>query len=276
MTRAASAAPDPGFLLPTASLWLREVVRFLRQRNRIAGALGTPLIFWLMLGSGYGTSFRAPAAPDPAAGGYLAYFFPGSLVLILFFTAIYSTISIIEDRREGFLQSVLVAPVPRSSLVAGKVLGGTSVALLQSLLFLLLAPWAGIRLGFASIVATTGILALIAFGLTGLGFLLAWRMESTQGFHAVMNLVLMPMWMLSGALFPVSGAAGWLAVIMRLNPLTYGVAAVRRCLYLSDRLAPQGGIPALPLSLGITVGFCLITFAASTVMVGRRVPEGRP
>ena len=261
---------EPGFVGPAVSLWRREVVRFLRQRNRVIGALGTPLVFWLLLGSGFGRSLRVPGAEAGDPGGYLSYFFPGSLVLILFFTAIYSTISIIEDRREGFLQSVLVAPIPRSSLVAGKVLGGTTVALLQAALFLLLAPAAGIRLGAAAFLATIGALALIAIGLTGMGFLLAWRMESTQGFHAVMNLVLMPMWMLSGSLFPVEGAAGWLAWVMRLNPLTYGVAAVRGCLALAEPGA-SGPIPGVIVSLGVTAAFALLTFAVSAVMVSRRV-----
>ena len=264
----------PGFLLPAATLWQREVVRFVRQRNRVVGALGTPLLFWLLLGSGYGTSFQS--AGTEGKEGYLAYFFPGSLVLILFFTAIYSTISIIEDRREGFLQSVLVAPIPRASLVAGKILGGTTVAMIHAILFLLLVPTIGIRPGPAALVATLTMLALIAFGLTGLGFLIAWRMESTQGFHAIMNLVLMPMWMLSGALFPVSGAAGWLAWVMRLNPLTYGVEAVRASLRLSGPPAEWEGLSTLWMSLAVTVVFCLVTFAASTALVGRRAPEGAP
>ena len=262
MTGAAVTTARPGFLLPTVSLWRREVVRFVRQRNRVVGALGTPVIFWILLGSGFGRSFRAPGAED---GGYLGFFFPGSLVLILFFTAIYSTISIIEDRREGFLQSVLVAPIPRSAVVAGKILGGTTVAVGQSILFLLLAPVVGIPLTAQNFFATLGALTLIAFALTGMGFLLAWRMQSTQGFHAVMNLVLMPMWLLSGAVFPVDGAAGWLAWVMRLNPLTYGVTAV------SDALTGTVGGSASGLtSLAVIFGFAVVTFAASAILASRR------
>lgn len=269
MQQATHSLPRPGFLLPAAGLWHREVVRFLRQRNRVAGALLTPFVFWLLLGAGFGSSFRG--AGDDA---YLSYFFPGTLVLVVFFTAIYSTISIIEDRKEGFLQSVLVAPIPRASLVAGKVLGGTTVAVIQSTLFLLLAPTAGIRLNAVSILATAGMLALVALGLTGLGFLLAWRMESTQGFHVVMNLVLMPLWLLSGALFPASGAAGWLSWVMVFNPLTYAVAAVRRCLGLGWVLEAPAGLPSLALSSGVTLFFALLTFAACTVLAGRRPSEG--
>jgi ABC-2 type transport system permease protein len=109
------------FLLAMTSLWRREMVRFLRQRSRVVGALGSPLIFWLLIGSGVGSSFRLSGSDM----GYMEYFFPGTVVLILLFTSIFSTISIIEDRKEGFLQAVLVAPVPRSAFVLGKLLGGT-------------------------------------------------------------------------------------------------------------------------------------------------------
>src|SRR5258706_2199327 len=125
-------------VLPALTLWQREMVRFLRQRDRVVGALLTPIVFWLLLGSGLGKSFSAPGAP--AGHGYLEYFFAGTVVMILLFTAIFSTISVIEDRREGFLQGVLVAPVGRFALVLGKILGGTTLAVGQGLIFLALAP----------------------------------------------------------------------------------------------------------------------------------------
>jgi ABC-2 type transport system permease protein len=273
MTTAARDLPRPGFFVPSLGLWHREVVRFLRQRNRVAGALLTPVVFWVLLGAGFGSSFRAAGTSGGEGGAYLAYFFPGTLVLVVFFTAIYSTISIIEDRKEGFLQSVLVAPIPRSSVVAGKVLGGTTVALLQAVLFLLLAPTSGISLSVVSFAATTGMLALVALGLTGLGFLLAWRMESTQGFHVVMNLVLMPLWLLSGSLFPASGSAGWLSWLMVVNPLTYAVAAVRHCLYLTVPAELPAGLPSLALSSGVTAVFSLAMFVACAALAGRRSSE---
>src|SRR5579859_6561056 len=146
-------APDgvkrPGLMLPAMSLCRRELVRFLRQRHRIVGALGTPIVFWLLLGLGMGHSFRGTGAPG--GENYLQFFFPGTLLMILLFTAIFSTISIIEDRREGFLQSVLVAPVSRLSIVLGKVLGGTALAFLQGLIFLILAPLVGLRLSMAGV-----------------------------------------------------------------------------------------------------------------------------
>ena len=175
----------------------RELIRFLRQRNRVIGAVGQPILFWLLFGVGMNRSFQFPGQ------NFSEYFVPGTLVLILLFTAIFATISIIEDRKEGFLQAVLVAPVPRWSLVVGKVFGGATLAVGQGLLFLLLSLTLGIRFGFTEALAIVGLMCLIAIGLNCLGFVLAWRLDSTQGFHAIMNLLLMPMWLLSGAFFPI-------------------------------------------------------------------------
>src|SRR5512147_1213291 len=137
-------------LLATYTLWLREIVRFYRDRSRVLGALASPLVFWFLIGSGLGRSFRGgPAQPLP--GGYLEYFYPGTLALILLFTAIFSTISLIEDRQAGFLQGVLVAPVPRSAIVLGKILGGTTLAALQGGVFLLLAPFAHVAVRLADL-----------------------------------------------------------------------------------------------------------------------------
>ena len=213
------------FLLASYTLWQREVVRFVRQPSRVLGALGSPFLFWILIGSGIGRSFQPPGGGSTS--GYLAYFYPGTLLLIIFFTAIFSTISVIEDRREGFLQSVLVAPIPRASLVFGKILGGTTLAFLEAMLFLFLAPVAGIHLTAWIFVRTAAVLFLNGFVMTGLGFLIAWQFDSIQGFHAVMNLFLMPLWILSGALFPAEGASRWLALVMKLNPLTYGLSALR-------------------------------------------------
>jgi ABC-2 type transport system permease protein len=252
-------------LLPAGTLWWREVVRFLRQRNRIVGALGTPLVFWLIIGSGLGGSFRSNTL-----GGerYLEYSFPGTLALILLFTSIFSTISIIEDRQAGLLQSVLVAPVSRAASTLGKILAGTTLALMQALLFLLLAPLVGIGLTVGKFVAAAGVLFLVGFALTGVGFLIAWRMDSTQGFHAIMNLLLIPMWMLSGSFFPASGAPGWIRALIHANPLTYGVGAIRRILYLGE-IQTGMDVPSLSTCILVSALFGLIAFGATTFLAAR-------
>ncbi len=251
-------------MLAVATLWHREVIRFVRQRSRVVGALTQPIVFWLLLGGGLSASFRPPSAPPGAS--YLGYLYPGILALVLLFTAIFATISTVEDRRSGFLQGVLVAPVGRTAIVVGQALGGTTLAVGQGLLFLALAPLAGLALAPLRIVAATGVMIVIAFGLTSLGLLIAWRLESTQGFHAIMNLILIPIWLLSGAFFPPAGVAAPLSWLMRLDPLTYGLAALRSSL---DPAA--AGLPPLALSLGVAVAFAVVACAGAVATARRRV-----
>jgi ABC-2 type transport system permease protein len=139
--------------------------------------------------------------------------------------------SVIEDRNEGFLLSVLVAPVPRAAIVLGKVLGGTTLATAQGLIFLVFAPFVGVHMTLASFGLIVLTVFLVSFALTALGFAIAWPLDSTQAFHAIINLFLIPLWLLSGALFPLSGASGWMRALMYANPLTYGVEALRTLMY---------------------------------------------
>jgi ABC-2 type transport system permease protein len=269
--RDAACRPQP--LVATGMLCWRELVRFLRQRNRIVGAIGQPVLFWFFFGAGFDRSFRIPGSDQPAGASFREYYFPGTLVLILLFTAIFATISVIEDRREGFLQSVLVAPVPRWSMILGKVLGGALLALLQGLLFLLLALTLDVRFTALGLLHLTALMFVASVGLTSLGLAIAWRLESTQGFHAIMSLVLMPLWLLSGAFFPVPPAgaeAGWDQVamhwLMTCNPLTYTVAGVHRLVF-GGPLSPSLVLPELTtcwLVTGVfTAGmFCLAWWTA--------------
>ena len=174
----------------------------------------------------------------------------------------------VEDRRSGFLQGVLVAPVGRRSIVLGQALGGTTLAVVQGLLFLALAPVAGVPLTVARVLATVGTMAIVAFGLTNLGLVIAWRMESTQGFHAIMNLLLLPIWFLSGAFFPATGAPMLLRWAMQVDPLTYGLAALRTCLYLGNQPASPD-LPALGLSLAVSALFGVVMFGAATAVAER-------
>jgi ABC-2 type transport system permease protein len=264
-----------------AMLASREWLRFFRQRGRVIGALGTPVLMWLLLGTGMHGAFRGVSDQD-----YMTFFFPGTLALIVLFTSIFANISIIEDRREGFLQGVLAAPVPRWTIAAGKILGGAAIAWVQAVLLLAVGLATGLvawQMGLASSLIW---LAFIAFGLTALGFCFAWPMDSTQGFHAVMNLVLMPMWLLSGAFFPVpevtasSGLGQWVMhTVMRLNPLTYAVAGLRM------QLLPMAGgdpetlgswQPSLWTAAIVTGMMTLFGLAMASRLVGRPWGNRRP
>ncbi|WP_010588305.1 ABC transporter permease [Schlesneria paludicola] len=263
-------ALKPSMGLAVYTLALRELVRFLRQRTRIVGALGQPIIFWVLFGAGLSGSFQGPAGIS-----YQEYFFPGVAVMIVMFTAIFSTISIIEDRREGFLQGVLIAPVPRAALVLGKVCGGTVLAVLQAVLFLAVGP--ALALVGLSPQITTGLtwlnlplviayLSLVAFSLTALGYVIAWPMDSTHGFHAIMSVFLMPMWLLSGSFFPAP-SSGWLAWIIRLNPLTYGTSGLRRL--ITQNTDAVANLPSLGLSVSVTLISAAVYVAIAIWMTGR-------
>ena len=268
-SRIATATPSSGLVI--YSLALRELVRFFRQRTRIVGALGQPFIFWILFGAGLQGSFRGPAGIS-----YQEYFFPGVAIMIVMFTAIFSTISIIEDRREGFLQGVLVAPVSRFAIVLGKVCGGTLLAVLQAIVFLAIGP--GLALIGLSPAISTGLtwfnlpiviayLGLVAFSLTSLGYLIAWPMDSTHGFHAIMSVFLMPMWLLSGSFFPAPDT-GWLAWVIRLNPLTYGTAGLRRL--VTPNVNAVAGLPSLRLCLVVTLASALVYISIAIWMTGRQ------
>ncbi len=251
---------------PAFSLCHRELVRFLRQRHRIIGALATPIVFWLLIGGGMNTSFKSDT---PNGENYLHYFFPGTLLMILLFTAIFSTISVIEDRREGFLQGVLVAPVSRMSIVLGKILGGTILAFGQGFVLLILAPLIGIHVSIVSFFLALVTMLILSFSLTALGLCVAWPMSSTQGFHAIMNLFLIPLWFLSGALFPANKAWIGLQWVMRLNPLTYGLAALRRAMYWQESAAVVS-LPGMTTCLVVSVIFAIAMFALASVIAAGR------
>ena len=253
--------------LPACSLWWRDMVRFLRQRNRIVSALATPLVFWVLLGAGFSSSFQPVGQEEPQS--YLQYFFPGTVVLIMLFTAIFSTISIIEDRREGFLQGMLVSPAHPASIVLGKFLGGASLAVLQGLVFCLLAPFAGLPLGWGNVLPILVSFWLCGLAMTGLGFLFAWPLDSTAGFHALMNIFLMPLWMMSGALFPAVEGSGWTWWVQVCNPVSYAVASVRHAL-LADPWAALPGAPGLAFSWMVSAIFTLALFLLSLWMVTKR------
>lgn len=256
-------------LLCVFTLWQREIVRFLRQKSRVVGAVVPPFLFWILIGSGVGTSFQGGGTSS--AMNYKTYFFPGTLLLIVVFTSIFSSISLIQDRQEGFLQSVLVAPVSRMSLALGKILGGTSLALIEAAAFLAVATLLGTPLRAAVLGQTLLILAVISFGVTAVGFFFAWQMDSIQGFHAVMNLMLMPAWLLSGSLFPAHGAPVWLSILMRLDPLHYALASL--CQSLGDPWNASAPLSA-PLAVVVTLGFSAAAFLACALVASRRTIKG--
>ena len=269
--------------LAVRTLAWREIIRFARQKNRVIGAVATPILFWLLFGLGLDQYFQLSDAGQ-FEHGFRAYFFPGTLAMILLFTAIFATISIIEDRREGFLQSVLVAPTPRWAMVLGKILGGSIIALVQGLIFLLLAlTIPKVHFDLVSLLGIVAMMFVMAIALTALGFVLAWRMDSVQGFHAIMNLLLMPMWLLSSAFFPVPSlehdvSGGFLHWIMWANPLTYGVSGLRWLMFgdmYSDLLSQNATSQSFWMPFPTTCWIVTLVFAIVTIVVATRVSKSR-
>lgn len=247
----------------------RDLRLFVRQRSRIAGALAQPLLLWLAIGAGIAPAFRM-AGDDRV--GYMTFFFPGVVVLLLLQNAISATMSVIEDRHQGFLQGVLVAPGSRAAVVLGKCLGATAVSAIQAAMFLVLAPLAGFPYAAIAWAPLALVIALTALAFTALGFAIAWWLDSTTGYHVVMSLVLFPLWVLSGAVFPPHGLHPIMAAILRVNPVTYAVAGLRRAMH--DGLLPPGsGLsgsgPVLELAV---LGAAAAAMVALAVWVSARRP----
>jgi daunorubicin resistance ABC transporter membrane protein len=268
-TSTATALPHPALaydLATTLVLARRDLVRFFRQPSRLVGALGQPIIFWLVIGGGLSGTFRLPGAEV----SYLAYFYPGVVLMVVLFAAIFTTASVIEDRHRGFLQSVQAGPGSRPALVLGKTLGSTSVALTQAALFLVLAPAAGFPWRAVDWPLLFAALALAGIALAALGFAVAWGLDHLQGYHAIQMTFLVPLWVVSGAMFPPPAGHPGLAAAMRANPLAHAVSAARRALAGGD--AP-GVLPGgASWDLAVCAAFAAAALALA-VLASRRAPR---
>lgn len=247
------------------ALAIREFTRFRRQPQRVIGTIAQPLLFWAFLGSGFSASFKAPGMENV---GYLEYLYPGIMLMMMLFASIFSSITVIEDRDQGFLQGVLVAPVSRLAIVLGKVLGGAFIALVQVLILTIAAPFMGLHMGLGGFLMLLAAYALGSIGFAAMGFLFAWRMESTAGFHAIMMVFLMPLWMLSGALFPIDQAPGWLHAIMIVNPVSHALVLMRSPFYM-DPGAMLTDTRYL-IALGVTLAWAVLCLGYAMVRVEHR------
>ena len=208
------------------ALWLREVKRYLRSRPQIIASLGQPLLYLLVLGFGLGPVFQ-----QSGQGSYLQFIAPGVIGMGILFTAIFSGIGLLWDRQFGFLKETLVAPVPRLQIMAGRTLGGATIAMIQGALVLAVCMLAGFRPhGFAAVPLAIGFMALIAVVFAALGTAIGSTLRDMQGFQLIMNFLVMPIFFLSGALFPLDNLPGALTVATRLDPLSYGIDGLRGAL----------------------------------------------
>ncbi|HZD60412.1 MAG TPA: ABC transporter permease [Anaerolineae bacterium] len=214
-------------LIGIYTLWLRDVTRFVRDKPRIISSSVQPLLWLFVLGLGLSTAFvRGGGGSD-----YLRFIYPGIISMSILFTSIFSGVSIIWDREFGFLKEVLVAPIPRWSVAVGRALGGSTVAVMQGTIILLFAPVVGLKFTALQLIFAFLIMFMIAFSMTSFGILIAARMHTHEGFQVVVNFVLLPMFFLSGAMFPTQkGLPAWMHALVDIDPLSYGVDALRQVL----------------------------------------------
>ncbi|BDH78943.1 MAG TPA: ABC transporter permease [Methanothermobacter sp.] len=215
------------------TIWLREMKRFLRYRSRIVTSIVTPLLWLIIFGTGLGASIRFATVP----GGYRAFIYPGIIGQTILFTSIFSGVSVIIDRQYGFLKEILVAPISRTSIVLGKAFGISTASMIQTTILLLLSFLVGIIMTPACFLVTLILSLIISMGFGGLGLMIAAFTDSMEGFNLIMSFIVLPIFLLSGALFPITGLPAWLKSAVYLNPLTYGVDAMRYTI-LRDSVFP--------------------------------------
>jgi ABC-2 type transport system permease protein len=244
-------------------IWWRDLIRFWRDRVRVLSALVQPLLFLLLLGTGLASALKGAGAGGFRAGlDYQVFMYPGIIGMAVLFSSIFSGMSIIWDREFGFLKEVLVAPIDRSAVAIGKILGGATQAMFQGVILLLLAPIFGVRMSPLAVVEVLGLIFCVAFALSGVGVAIASRMRSMMGFQFVLNFLVQPAFLLSGAMFPVTGLPGWMTALTRIDPLTYGVDAVRRI------VLDAAGVPAPVLDkLALTLGSQVVGIALEALIV---------
>src|SRR5258707_8157465 len=257
------AVPEGGLrhdLRAVGIVWRRELIRFRTDRLRAVTSLIQPVLFLFVLGTGLGALAGRSLPPGIS---FKTFIFPGVLAMSVLFTAIFSAASIVWDREFGFLREILVAPVSRASIVIGKCLGGATIATFQGIIFLILAGFADVPYNPVLIITLIGELLLLSFTLTAFGVMMAARITQFQAFMALTQMLVMPLFFLSGALYPLSGLPSWLTILTRIDPLTYVVGPMRHSVFshlsvpasAQHLLAPGltwggGPVPAW-LSLGI-------------------------
>ena len=223
-------------------IWYRDVLRFVRDRTRLLMSLAQPVLYLLVFGVGLSSSLgRGSFASHgvPASFSYTQFVYPGILGMAVLFTAIFSAMSVVWDREFGFLREILVAPISRSAVALGKSLGGATQATLQGVIMLLFAPLVGVHLTVLAVVEVIGLLFVLAFSLTCFAVALSARMRTMQGFQVVMNFLMMPMFFLSGSLFPLSNLPAWMTTLTRFDPVAYGIAPLRSTLLSAAGLPPR-------------------------------------
>ena len=230
-------------------IWLREVIRYWRNKIRAVSGLAMPILWLVVMGGGLSSSLSfTPGGNTNLGFNYVNFIFPGILAMNILFSSVFAGVSIVYDREFGFFKEIFVAPISRTSIVFGKILGGATTATVQASLMFLITPIIGVKLPVSVMILLLPIMFLVAFAMSSIGVLLASFMRSTETFPMVMQFIMMPMFFLSGALFPLRNAPAWLSSLAHFNPLTYGVNALRT-IFLTGAEVPKSIIESLTITL---------------------------
>ena len=265
-------------LRATSIVWRRELIRFRRDRLRAVTSLIQPVLFLFILGTGLSSLAKGGMPPGV---NFKTFIYPGVVAMSVLFTAIFSAASIVWDREFGFLREMLVAPVSRSAIVIGKCLGGATIATFQGILMLILAGLADVPYNPVLLLTLVGELLLLAFTLTAFGVMMAARITQFQAFMALTQMLVMPLFFLSGALYPLTGLPGWLSVLTRIDPLTYVVGPMRHAVVSHLNISPlaqhalspgvtwDGWVVPIWLSLGIVAAMGLAMMSVAIAAFSR-------
>ncbi|WP_053219899.1 ABC transporter permease [Virgibacillus senegalensis] len=251
------------------AIWQRDVLKFFRDRARLIGSFAMPFMFLILFGSGMSGAIGSMMGGEQAAGplrdfDFVEFMFPGIIGMTVFNTAIFSALSVVQDREFGYLREILVSPMSRTSIAIGKVLGGSTVALFQGLMMLVFVPFIGITITVPIILQLIPVMFLVAFAISSIGLLIATSLKTSQGFQMVIQVLIFPMLFLSGALFPLNGMPAWMNFLVKINPLTYSVDMFKKII-----LRPEDLAPALREAMGLNLAVFghVISFAEEMIVV---------
>lgn len=252
------------------AVWQRDVIKFFRDKGRLIGSFAMPFMFLILFGSGMSGAMQAMIGGDSSGGpladfDFVEFMFPGIIGMTVFNTAIFSALSVVQDKEFGYMREILVSPMSRVSIAIGKVLGGTTVAVIQGLMMLIFVPFIGVSITFTMILQLIPIMFLVAFTISAIGLLIASILKTAQGFQMVIQILLFPMLFLSGAMFPLNGLPLWMDIIVKINPLTYSVDMFKEII-----LQPETMSAPLRQAMGLDLKVFdhIITFTEEVIVVG--------
>ncbi|WP_077329756.1 ABC transporter permease [Virgibacillus siamensis] len=252
------------------AVWQRDIIKFFRDRGRLIGSFAMPFMFLILFGSGMSGAMQAMLGGSSGSGpladfDFVEFMFPGIIGMTVFNTAIFSALSVVQDKEFGYMREILVSPMSRVSIAIGKVLGGTTVAVIQGLMMLIFVPFIGVSISISMILQLIPVMFLVAFTISSIGLLIASTLKTAQGFQMVIQILLFPMLFLSGAMFPLNGLPLWMDIIVKINPLTYSVDMFKDII-----LQPETMSAAMRQAMGLDLEIFdhVITFAQEAIVVG--------